>query len=118
MRRRDVHAVVEEVLSRPTGRPITMMPPITISPRSPLPQLPDSDPSNVDKSVPRGPLERTPVENFSTWGVSTSWDLGSSPYSALADSCICPRCQQAFDAGSLIEKDVLIRYKVRIGKLR
>jgi hypothetical protein len=45
-------------------------------------------------------------------------DLGSSPYSALADSCICPRCHQAFDAGSLIEKVVHIRYKVGIGKLR
>jgi hypothetical protein len=58
------------------------------------------------------------VENFSTWGVSTTWNLGSSPYSNLADSCICPRCHQAFDSGSLIEKVVLIRYKVRIGKLR
>ena len=54
------------------------------------------------------------MENFSTWGVSTTWNLGSSPYSALADSCICPRCHQAFDAGLSIENVSVIRYKVRM----
>lgn len=59
MRRRDVHEVVDEVLSRPTGRPITMMlyilprsPLPYILPRSPLPQLPDSDRRVWSKAFP------------------------------------------------------------------